>query len=103
MIKANKPKENWNACIITVLVSVKSKQTIHLILTLGLAKGTLVLLTGKDWSTRSFVCSAFVYHLPAMGNLLKLWEGGRSTQPLQCRYFSPGSVTVSQFFSLKGT
>ena len=52
----------------------ESKQTIHLILTLGLAKGTLVLLTGKAWSTSSFVCSAFVYHLPAMGNLLKLVE-----------------------------
>ena len=50
----------------TVLVSVKSKQTIHLILTLGLAKGTLVLLTGKSWSTSSFVCSTFVFHLPGI-------------------------------------
>ena len=90
MIKANKPNKNRNACRTTVLVSVKSKQTIHLILTLGLAKGTLVLLTGKAWSTSSFVCSSFVYHLPGMGNLLKLGEGRRSTQPLQCSYFSPG-------------
>ena len=80
---------------------MKSKQTIHLILTLGLAKGTLVLLTGKAWSTSSFVCSTFVFHLPGMGNLVKFGEGRRSTQPLQCSYISPGLFLCHNFLSLK--
>ena len=100
MIKANKPKENWNACRTTVLVSVKSKQTKHLILTLGLAKDTFVLLTGKDWSTSSFFLLQHLFVICLPWVIYSNWGKGGGQRNLYNAVTFPLVLWLCHNFSL---